>query len=285
MTRALQTLASLLVAVGVVYSLVCFRVGEWESAIVLQFGKPVRTVMEPGLNTKLPFIQNVVYFEKRMLEYDAAPRVLITTDKQQLVVDNFARWRIVEPLVFYKSVLTEAGAQSRLDDIIYSSIREAAAKRSLYEIVSGDREDLLASVTEEARAKAGGYGIEIIDVRIKRADLPEKNEQNVYRRMRTERERQAKKFRAEGEEESRKIRSRAAREREVLLADAKREAELLRGEGDAKAIKIYADAYERDPEFYAFQRTLEAYRKSLGEGTRIVLTPSSEFLSGLQSSK
>jgi membrane protease subunit HflC len=278
MNRISGILATLLVLVSIGYNSLTYRVGEWETAVVLQFGKPVATVYDPGLHFKTPFVQNVLKFDKRLLEYDASPKVLLTRDKQQLMIDNFARWRIVDPLVFYKSVLTEGGAQSRLDDIIYSAVREAVARKTLTQVVSGDRNELLAYVTDQSRERAASYGIEVVDVRIKRADLPEKNEQNVFRRMRTERERQAKKFRAEGEEEARKIRSQAERERQVLLAEATRESQLIRGKGEAKATAIFAEAYGADPEFFEFQRTLEAYRTTLDEQTTFVLSPDSEFL-------
>ncbi len=267
-----------------VWRLACFTVGEWQQAVVLQFGKPVRTVTQPGLYFKTPFAQNVVYFEKRLLEYDAAPRELITQDKQQLVVDNFSRWRIVDPLQFYQTVLSEAGAQSRLDDIIYSNLREAIGRTTLREVVSGDREALMRAVTEETNVRARAYGVKVVDVRIKRADLPAKNEQNVYSRMRTERERQAKKFRAEGEEEARKIRSRAEKERRVILAEANRAAEVIRGEAEAKAADIYAAAYNRDRDFFGFLRTLEAYRRALTGDTTVVLDPGSEFLKAFEQS-
>lgn len=274
------------VALGIiVFSTATFRVGEWQQAVVLQFGRPVRTVTEAGLHLKTPLVQNVVYFEKRLLEYDAAPKELITLDKQQLVVDNYSRWRIVDPLTFYQTVLSEAGAQSRLDDIIYSTLREAIGRENMRDVVSGDRDTLIDEVTKRSNEKARGYGVEIVDVRIKRTELPEKNEANVFRRMRTERERQAKKFRAEGDEEARKIRSQAERDRKVLLAEASRKAEVLRGEGDAKAAETYAAAYDRDPEFYKFLRTLEAYDTSLRKRTTLVLTPSSEFLGLLDSPK
>jgi membrane protease subunit HflC len=278
MNRISGILATLLVLVSIGYNSLTYRVGEWETAVVLQFGKPVATVYDLGLHFKTPFVQNVLKFDKRLLEYDASPKVLLTRDKQQLMIDNFARWRIVDPLVFYKSVLTEGGAQSRLDDIIYSAVREAVARKTLTQVVSGDRNELLAYVTDQSRERAASYGIEVVDVRIKRADLPEKNEQNVFRRMRTERERQAKKFRAEGEEEARKIRSQAERERQVLLAEATRESQLIRGKGEAKATAIFAEAYGADPEFFEFQRTLEAYRTTLDEQTTFVLSPDSEFL-------
>jgi len=285
MNRLVSLFTALVVACVATYMLACFQIGEWQQGVLLQFGRPVRTVLEPGLNFKMPFIQNVVYFEKRLLEYDASARELITIDKQQLLVDNYSRWRIIDPLKFYQTVLTIEGAQSRLDDIIYSNLREAIGRATMRDIVSGDRVELLAQVTANSNARAAAYGVEVVDVRIKRADLPEKNEQNVFSRMRTERERQAKKFRAEGEEEARKIRSASEKQRRILLAEAKRTAEITRGEADAKAAAVYAEAYEQDPEFYAFVRTLEAYRKTLDRQTTIVLDPTSEFFRLLQSSR
>lgn len=270
---------------AVAYWLACFQVGEWQQTIVLQFGKPVRSILEPGLYFKTPFAQNVVYLDKRLLEYDAAPKELITQDKQQLVVDNFSRWRIVDPLTFYQTMLNEAGAQSRLDDIIYSNLREAIGRTTLQHVVSGDRVALMQGVTDGSNEKAAAFGVEVVDVRIKRTELPEKNEQNIFSRMRTERERQAKKFRAEGEEESRKIRSQAEKSRQVILAEAGRAAEVIRGEADAKATDVYAAAYQRDPEFYRFMRTLEVYRTAFKERTTMVLDPRSEFLRLLESSR
>ena len=259
------------------WRLVFFTVPQWMQAVVVQLGDPVRTVREPGLYVKLPFIQEVLYFDRRILAYDAQPRELLTVDKQQLVVDNYARFRILDPLQFYRTVRNEAGAQSRLDDILYSNVRETLGRHTLREIVSEKRAELLEQVTKRSDENARGYGIEVIDVRIKRADLPEKNEQNVFSRMRTERERLAKKFRAEGEEEARKITSEAEKDVLILMAEARRQADILRGEGDAQAVKIFADAYGRDASFYEFVRTLEAYRKTLGEGTTLILSPSSDF--------
>jgi membrane protease subunit HflC len=259
------------------WNLAAYSVPQWMQAIVVQLGDPVRTVREPGLYWKIPFIQNVLYFDQRLLEYDASPRELLTKDKQQLVVDNYSRWRIRDPLQFYRTVRNEEGAQSRLDDIIYSNLRETLGRHTLREIVNEKRAQLMEQVTKRSDEKAREYGIEVVDVVIKRADLPEKNEQNVFNRMRTERERQAKKFRAEGDEEARKIRSESDKQVQILLAEARKRAEITRGEGDALAVKIFADAYGRDIEFYQLVRTLEAYRKSLGEGTTVILSPNSDF--------
>jgi membrane protease subunit HflC len=259
------------------WNLAFFRVPQWMQAIVVQLGEPVRTVQEPGLYLKVPFVQTVIYFDKRLLEYDASPKELLTKDKQQLVVDNFVRWRIHDPLQYYRTLRTEAGAQSRLDDVVYSNVRESLGRHTLRDVVNERRAALMEEVTSKSDKKAREYGIEIVDVRIKRADLPEKNELNVFNRMRTERERLAKKFRAEGDEEARKIRSEADKQVQILLADARQKAEIMRGEGDALAVKIFADAYGRDPDFYEIVRTLEAYRKTIGEGTTLILSPHSDF--------
>jgi membrane protease subunit HflC len=275
-----RTWTIVLLALGLLFAtwkLVFFTVPQWMQAVVVRLGDPVRTVREPGLYMKLPFVQEVLYFDRRILDYDAQPRELLTVDKQQLVVDNYARFRIIDPLQYYRTVRNEAGAQSRLDDILYSNVRETLGRHTLREIVSEKRTELLEQVTKRSDENARGYGIEVIDVRVKRVDLPEKNEQNVFSRMRTERERLAKKFRAEGEEEARKITSGADKDVRILMADARKQADIERGTGDAQAVKIFADAYGRDPAFYEFVRTLEAYRKTLGEGTTLILSPSSQF--------
>ena len=268
----------LLVAVIAVWNLATFQVSQWMQAVVVQLGEPVRTVRDPGLYWKIPFVQNVLWFDRRLMEYDASPRELITSDKQQLVVDNYARWRILDPLQFYRTVRNEAGAQSRLDDIIYSNVRENLGRHTFSDIISVNRAQLMGEVTKATDAKAREYGIEVVDVRIKRADLPDKTEQNVFSRMRTERERLAKKFRAEGDEEARKVRSGADRDVAILLADARKESEIKRGAGDAQAVKVFAEAYGRDPEFYQFVRTLQAWRSSIQPGTAMLLSPDSEFL-------
>jgi len=277
MDRRWMIVFAALGALIAVWSFATFTVPQWEQAIVLQLGEPIRTVREAGLYFKLPFIQTVTYFDKRLLDYDAAPKELLTRDKQQLVVDNYTRWRIVDPLQFYRAVRTEAGAQSRLDDIVYSDLRENFGRQTLDEIVSAKRAALMDEITKKSDESARAYGIEVVDVRIKRADLPEKNEQNVFSRMRTERERLAKKFRAEGDEEARKIRSESDKRVRVLTAEAQKEADILRGKGDAEAVRIFAEAYGRDQEFYEFVRTLETYRRTLPDSTMIILSPESAF--------
>jgi membrane protease subunit HflC len=277
MDRRWIFIIAVVVVIVATWNTATYRVPQWMQALVVQLGEPVRAVREPGLYFKLPFIQSVHYFDRRLLDYDASPRELLTKDKQQLVVDNYSRWRIKDPLAFYRTVRNEAGAQSRLDDIIYSNLRENLGRHTLRDIVSQQRGELMEQVTKTSDIKAREYGIEVVDVRIKRADLPEKNELNVFNRMRTERERQAKKFRAEGEEEARKVRSQADKEAQIITAEARRKWEIIRGEGDALAVKIFADAYGRDIEFYRLVRTLEAYRKAIDDDTTVVLSAESDF--------
>jgi len=271
-------------AAFLVWTSVCFTVPVWMQAVVVQLGDPVRTITEPGLYAKVPLIQDVLYFDKRLLDYEASPKEILTKDKQQLVVDNYSRWSIDDPLLFYRTVRNEAGAQSRLDDIVYSDLRETLGRHTLSDIVSGARSDLMKEVTAAADMKTRAYGIRLIDVRIKRADLPEKNELNVFNRMRTERERQAKRFRAEGDEEARKVRSDADKQVRILTADARQKADVTRGEGDALAVKIFADAYGRDPEFYDFVRSMDAYRKTIDTDTTLILSTDSEFFRWLSKS-
>lgn len=254
-----------------------FTVDETEQAIVTQLGKFVKELKQPGLYFKIPLIQAVHRFEARVLEYDADVAKIITDDKKQLVIDNYACWKIIDPLKFYQTVGTESGAQSRLDDIVFSEIREELARHSLTEIVSVNRQQIMHRVAEQCDQKARDYGIQVIDVRIKRADLPEEVRHSVYDRMKAERQRIAKKYRSEGAEEAVKIRAQTDKDKTILLAEAYMNAEKLKGEGDAEALRIYAEAYKKDAEFYSFVRTLEAYEKSLGEGTTVVLPSDSEF--------
>ena len=268
----------LIVAILFIANLSLFIVDETKQAIVLQFGKPIRAIKEPGLNWKLPFIQNVVFFEDRLLVYDAAPTEIITKDKKTLIVDNYARWKIIDPLKFLQTVRDLNGAQARLDDIIYSELRVDLGLFNMSEIVSEKREGIMKRVTEISNEKAGTYGIEIVDVRIKRVDLPPENEKFIFDRMRAERERIAKQYRAEGQEESAKIIAETEREKTVILAEAYKTAQTLKGEGDAEAVKIYAKSFNQDPEFYKFYRTLEAYRKTFKDKTTVLLSTDSDFL-------
>lgn len=255
-----------------------FVVDQTEKASVLTLGKPSNVVLGPGLNMKWPLIQNVIYFDVRILEYDAPGEEVLTKDKKTMVVDNYVRWRIVDPIQFYRTVQTTIKARSRIDDIVYSELREALGQHDLTEVVSTKRGSLMEQITTKSNVLLKDYGISVIDVRIKRADLPPQNQEAIYGRMRAERERQAKQYRSEGREEGVKITTGADRERTVMLADAKRESEIIRGQGDAEAIRIYAEALNRDPKFYAFVRSLDAYKKTLKNDTKIILTPSDEFL-------
>jgi len=274
----------IIVAVVVVANSAFFALDETELAIVTQFGKYIRSVEDPGLHLKLPFIQNLQYFDKRVLEYDASPAEILTKDKKNLVVDNYARWRITDPLRFYQTVKNEAGAQDRLNDIIYADVREEMAKHDLSEIIDIRRQGIMDAITKKTALRAQQYGIKIIDVRIKRADLPPEVEESVYKRMRAERERIAKKYRSEGEEEAAKIRAETDKERAIILAEAYKEAEGLRGEGDAKATTIYAQAFTKDPEFYQFLRTLESYKKVVDKETTFILNSDSQLFKYLEKS-
>ena len=255
-----------------------FTVDITQSAIVVQLGKPVRNITEPGLYVKVPFIQEVTYFDNRLLDYDSQAQDVITQDKKTLLLDNYAKWRIVDPLKVYQNFQTQRGARQRLNDIIYSELRVELGRHDLLEIVADHRADLMKIVTQRSHEKASAYGIEIQDVRIKRADLPEQNEKAVFARMQAERERQAKQYRAEGAEEAQKIRSEAEKDREIILAQAYKESEELRGAGDAKAFKVYAEAYRQDAHFFEFTRSMDAYKKTFKDKSTLVVSPDSEFL-------
>jgi len=277
MKRTVLTMV-ILIIILIIVNFTFFVVDETRQAIVLQFGKPIKAIQEAGLHLKIPFIQNVVLFEDRLLIYDAAPTEIITKDKKTLIVDNYARWRIIDPLLFLQTVRDVNGAQARLDDIIYSELRIDLGLFNMNEIISEKRSAIMERVTQKSNEKSNTYGIEIVDVRIKRVDLPPENEKYIYDRMKAERERIAKQYRAEGQEESAKIIAETEREKTVILAEAYKNAQILKGEGDAEAIKIYAESFNQNPEFYSFIRTLEAYKNTLNEKTTIVLSVDSEFL-------
>ena len=280
---------NLLIGVGFIFVLLLilgispfYIVDLKETAIVVQLGEPKRTVTEPGLKFKIPFIQEVTYFDKRLLDYDVPARDVITSDKKTILIDNFAKWRIVDPLKVYQAFQTQRGALQRLDDIIYSELRVELGRHELGEIVSANRLMIMKVVSDRANEKASAYGLEVLDVRIKRADLPEQNEKAIFARMQAERQRQAKQYRAEGEEEAQKIRSEAEKDKEIILAEAYKTSQELRGDGDAKAFKIYATAYKQGPKFFEFLRSMEAYKKTFKKDTTMVLSPDSEFLKYLK---
>lgn len=267
-----------IVVVGLVLlSQSVYTVDQTEKAIVLQLGKPVGGVMAPGLHFKKPFVQNVLTFDSRVLEYDAQAEEILTKDKKNMIVDNFTKYRIVDPLQYYRTVRNERGALARLDDIVYAQLRVALGGYTLVEVVAEKRGQIMAEVSAKASELLKEYGIEIVDVRIKRTDLPPENERAIFGRMRAERERQAKQYRSEGQEESAKIKSNADKDRALILAEAERESAMLQGQGDAQATAIYAKALNQSPEFYAFKRSLEAYEKSFKDNTQVILTPKGEF--------
>ncbi|MGB2123262.1 MAG: protease modulator HflC, partial [Candidatus Puniceispirillaceae bacterium] len=256
-----------------------FTVNQTQQALVLQFGEPKRTIQEPGLAFKVPFIQDVTYYEKRVLSLipqDAEEVIL--SDQKRLQVDAYARYRIEDPLLFYQTVRNERGARGRLEAIIDSSVRRALGRETLASILTGQRNDIVRSIGEEVNASVSSLGIQIIDVRLRRADYPTATSQNIFNRMKSEREREAKEFRATGEEEAQKIRADAEKTRTVILSEAQRTAQETRGAGDAKAIQVYADSFGQDAEFFAFYRSMEAYKKSMGQNdTSMVLSPDSSF--------
>ncbi|WP_027190607.1 protease modulator HflC [Fundidesulfovibrio putealis] len=279
-TIVIFALAAILSAIIAMQCL--FTVDETKQAIVIQLGKPVSETLGPGLHFKLPFVQNVVYLDSRVLQYDASSAEVLTKDKKTLVVDNYAKWRIVNALRFYQTLQNVARANSRLDDLIYAEVRVAIGNYTMEEVVSSRRAEIMSIVTSSVNETVKDLGIQIMDVRVKRTDLPLQNEKAIFGRMKAERERQAKLYRSEGQEESAKIKSRADKERTILLAEAGREAEVLRGQGDAEAARTYAEALGQSPEFYGFMRSLEAYKKALKENGRVVLTPGSGFLKYLK---
>lgn len=277
LSRFAPYLVILLVALFIFGNQIFFIVDEFEQAVVLQFGDPVRTITEPGLSMKMPFVQNVLIFDKRVLSSDADAQEYLTTDKKRLVVDHVTRWRIENPLEFYKSVRTQSGARARLDEFVFSGLREELALVPFQDVISDEREDIMERVTQSSSAKAESLGIEVLDVRIKRADLPEDVEQSVFDRMRAERQRESSLFRAEGEELANIIRAQADRDATVITAEGYQEAQVIRGEGEAEAIRIYADALVQDLEFYAFSRRLEAYARSLKQGDTLIIPSNADF--------
>jgi modulator of FtsH protease HflC len=267
----------LAIVAAIVISQSVFIVQETQQAIILQFGDPVATIREPGLSFKRPFVQNVITFDKRVLSSDASPQEYLTADKKRLVVDHVTRWRISDPLVFFKAVRTEAGARARLDDIIFSELRRELATIEFMDVISNQREAIEERVAVSALDKAAEFGILVLDVRTKRADLPKEVEQSVFDRMRAERQRESSLTRAEGEELGNIIRAQADRNSAVIVAEGEQQAQRLRGEGEAEAIGIYADALAQDPEFYAFTRRLQAYDTILKRGDRMIIPSDTEF--------
>ena len=263
-----------------------FTMNERQQGLVLQFGEPKRVIQSSGLHFKIPLIQNVVRYDIRILEYDLPIEEIIAVDKKRMLVDSFTRFKIVDPLEFYKTVGTESSVRNRLNSNVISSLRRVVGRVTLEELLSEERSKIMEDIKQEVNSEASRFGIEVVDVRIRRADLPEANSQAIYERMISERVREAKEFRAKGSEVAQKIRAEADKEKTVILAEATKKSEILRGKGESEAVNIYADAFEKDPDFYSFYRSMQAYGNVLGEdGTTMILSPDSEFLEFFNNSK
>ena len=262
----------------IVFFTTVFTVDERQQVVILQFGDPIRTITEPGLHFKLPVpFQNIVRFDDRLLEYDVSPEEVLSKDKKSLIVDNYVRWKITNPLVFLQTVQAIPTAITRMDDIIYSELRRELGTHNMTEIITETREEIMEKVTENSDKATDQYGIEVVDVRIKRVDLPKENEQSIYARMEAERNRQANKFRSEGDEEAQKIRASTEKDKTIILAVAYKESQEIRGLGEAQALEIYAKTYNKDVDFYEFLRTLETYKKVIDDKTTLVLPADSKL--------
>lgn len=256
-----------------------FTVHQTQQVLITQFGQPIRVIRDPGLHVKLPFIQSVITFDRRLLDYDAAGEEVILGDQRRLIMDSFTRYRIVDPLLFFQTAgAGEAGIRARLNSIVTSALRRVLGNEPLLAVLSADRARIMGEIRRQVNEEATRFGIEVMDVRIRRADLPEENTQAILSRMQSERERVAREARAEGAEVAVRVRAGADRERTVLLAEAQARSDILRGEGEQESIAIFAAAFQRDPEFFQFWRTMQAYREAFSEGeTRLLLSPDSEF--------
>lgn len=279
MKRAALTLILLLIGILAVGAyLTLFTVHQTQQALVLEFGKPKRLITKPGLNYKIPFIQNAVFFDKRLLDLDSAPQEVIAADQKRLVVDAFARWRIANPLLFYQAVSNEYNARTQLSNYLEAALRRVLGAASFEAVVRDDRNELMRKITGQMNENSKALGITVVDVRIKRADLPEANSLAIFRRMQTERQREAAEIRAEGEEASRRIRANADRQVTVVKADATGESERIRGTGDAEKNRVFAEAFGKDPDFFSFYRSMQAYEGALkSTDTRMLLSPDSQF--------
>jgi modulator of FtsH protease HflC len=276
--RVLAVVAVVLIVAGFFAMSSLFVVEQTEQALVLQFGKPQRVVYTPGLWVKRPFIENVIFYDKRLLDFEPPPEEVIASDQKRLVVDTYTRYRIVNPLLFYQTVNSEAAVRARLSALVSGSLRRVIGNVTLSDILSAKRSAIMHQIRDEVRADAKSFGIDVVDVRIRRADLPPENNQAIYARMQSERQQQAAMYRGEGAEAAQEVRARADRERTVILADAHRDGQKIRGQGDAEATQIYAKAFSQDKSFFAFYRTMQAYREALsGHNTSFVLTPEGGF--------
>ena len=279
MKKSVGLFVGIVVAALIILTLsAAFIVDQREQVLVLQFGDPKRVIQEPGLNFKIPFIQQVVRFDKRLLDYDNAPEEVIASDQKRLVVDAFARYHIVDPLKFYQTVGSEMLLRPRLGSAINSTLRQVLGTAPLQQVVSEKRGSLMLDIRNIVRREASTFGIQVEDVRIKRADLPDENSEAIYRRMQTERQQEAAELRAKGAEEAQKIRAEANRQKVVIVAEAERDSQILRGDGEGEMNRIFAEAFGRDPEFFSFYRSMQAYEAALGaDDTTMVLSPDSDF--------
>ncbi len=279
MNRALIALVAVAVVL-VIASSSLFTVHQTQQVLITQFGQPIRVVREPGLQVKIPFIQSVITFDRRLLDYDSSGEEMILGDQRRLIVDSFTRYRITDPLLFFQTAgASEGGIRARLNSIVTSSLRRVLGNEPLLSVLSSDRARIMGEIRRQVNEEATRFGIEVTDVRIRRADLPDENTQAILSRMQSERERVAREPRAEGAEVGLRVRAGADRERTVLIAEAQAQGEILRGQGEQEAIRIFAEAFQRDPDFFQFWRTMQAYREAFGEGseTRLLLSPNSEF--------
>jgi membrane protease subunit HflC len=279
MNRGIIAGLVLLVLVFIVGSSTLFTVAQTEHVLITQFGQPIRIISDPGLHAKIPFVQTVIYFDRRLLDYSAPAEEVILNDQRRLIVDSFTRFHITNPLQYYQAVGAQEDAiRARLNSVVTSSLRRVLGNESLLAVLSSDREHIMSLIRDQVNAEMKNFGVAIEDVRIRRADLPEENTQAILNRMKSERQRIASQARAEGAEASAKIKADAERDRTVIIADAKATADKLRGEGEQTAIKTYADAFQRDPQFFSVWRTLQAYRDGLASGqSRIVMSTDDEF--------
>ena len=276
--RLLAIVGILLVVAGVLAMSSFFIVDQTEQALVLQFGEVRRVIREPGLQMKRPFIENVVDYDKRVLDFEPPPEEVIVSDQKRLVADTYTRYRIGNPLLFYQTVGTEAVVRARLSALVSGSLRRVLGNVTLSDVLSEKRDGIMRQIRDEVAEQAKPFGIDVVDVRLRHADLPEENSQAIYARMQSEREQQARQYRGEGAEAAQTVRANAERERTVILAEAQRDAQRVRGDGDARAVKIYADSFGQDKEFFAFYRSLQAYSEALnGRDTSFVLTPEGNF--------
>lgn len=276
--RVLFAIAAVLVVAGIFAMSSLFIVDQTEQALVLQFGQPLRVLRDPGLQVKKPFIQNVIIYDKRLLDFEPPPEEVIASDQKRLIVDTYARYRITNPLLFYQTVASEVTARARLGALVSGSLRQVIGNVTLSALLSPQRAKIMRQIRDAVAGQAKPFGIEVVDVRIRRADLPPQNSEAIFARMRSERQQIAALYRGEGAQAAKTVRANADRERTVILADAQRDAQKVRGDGDAKAIEIYANAYDQDKDFFVFYRSLQAYRDALtGNNTSFVLNPNSSF--------